>query len=57
MSSRGRREGERARLELECEEHPVTCGCDSCGRLLELLGGQDDPDSMEDEEKPYWWNR
>jgi hypothetical protein len=57
VSSRGRRELDR--LELECEDHPVTCGCESCYRLIVLAGelGPGDPDSMEDEEKPYWWNR
>jgi hypothetical protein len=51
-------------LELFCDAHPVTCDCESCGRILELysllaeLDPDDDPDDLSgEEEKPYWWNR
>lgn len=58
VSSRGRRR-ELQELERRCDSHPVTCGCNDCLRIIVLSGevSQEDPDSMEDEEKPYWWNR
>jgi hypothetical protein len=52
---------ELARLELLCEDHPVTCGCEDCYRLIvlagELAGGDCDPDDMQDEDEPFFWNR
>jgi hypothetical protein len=51
------RRREYQRLERECEDHPVTCGCDDCYRLIVLAGELDDPDDLEDEDKPYFWNR
>jgi len=55
--SRRTRKGNRS-----SEEHPVGCGCRSCTTRLQFdfysPGAElDDPDSMEDEEQPYWWNR
>jgi hypothetical protein len=64
VSNRGRRREELERrydaLEELCESHPVTCGCDDCAELIVIyrdLCELGDPDSMEDEDKPYWWNR
>lgn len=42
------------RKQAELDSHPVTCGCRFC--LLEL-GAELDPDSMEDDNDPYFWNR
>ena len=49
-------------LEQLCEEHELTCDCELCLELLTLLGrgpcrGGADPDSMEDDDQPYFWNR
>jgi len=56
--SRGRRR--------DREAHSPGCGCAQCRRSGELELGitlhdgsavLEDPDSMEDEDKPYFWNR